>query len=38
LIISVEAVKKHIGTLCAKLGVSNRTEAAARSTQLNLLG
>jgi LuxR family maltose regulon positive regulatory protein len=37
LIISVETVKKHVGNLCAKLGVSNRTEAAARARELDLL-
>ncbi|NTU79848.1 MAG: hypothetical protein HGA45_10670 [Chloroflexales bacterium] len=38
LVISVETVKKHVGNLCAKLGVSNRTEAAARARALDLLG
>jgi LuxR family maltose regulon positive regulatory protein len=38
LVISVETVKKHVGNLCAKLGVSNRTEAAARARELDLLG
>jgi LuxR family transcriptional regulator, maltose regulon positive regulatory protein len=38
LVISVETVKKHVGNLRAKLGVSNRTEAAARARELDLLG
>jgi LuxR family maltose regulon positive regulatory protein len=37
LIISAETVKKHVGNLCAKLGVGNRTEAAARARDLDLL-
>jgi hypothetical protein len=36
LITSVETVKKHVGHLCAKLGLGNRTEAAAG--ELDLLG
>jgi LuxR family transcriptional regulator, maltose regulon positive regulatory protein len=38
LVISVETAKKHVGNLCAKLCVSNRTEAAARARELDLLG
>jgi DNA-binding CsgD family transcriptional regulator len=34
----VETVKKQVGNLRAKLGVSNRTEAAARARELDLLG
>ncbi len=37
LVISAETVKKHVGNLCAKLGVGNRTEAAARARELDLL-
>jgi LuxR family transcriptional regulator, maltose regulon positive regulatory protein len=37
LVISVETVKKHVSNLCAKLGVGNRTEAAARARELDLL-
>jgi LuxR family maltose regulon positive regulatory protein len=38
LVISSETVKKHTGTIYGKLGVSNRTEAAARARALDLLG
>jgi LuxR family maltose regulon positive regulatory protein len=37
LVISSETVKKHTGSIYAKLGVSNRTEAAARARDLDLL-
>jgi LuxR family transcriptional regulator, maltose regulon positive regulatory protein len=37
LVISAETVKKHAANICAKLGVSNRTEAAARARELGLL-
>lgn len=37
LIVSAETVKKHVGNLCAKLGVGNRTQAAARARELKLL-
>jgi LuxR family transcriptional regulator, maltose regulon positive regulatory protein len=38
LIISPETVKKHVGNVTGKLGVSNRTEAVARARELDLLG
>jgi LuxR family maltose regulon positive regulatory protein len=37
LVISAATVKKHVGNLSAKLGVSNRTQAAARARELDLL-
>jgi LuxR family maltose regulon positive regulatory protein len=37
LFISPETVKKHSGGIYGKLGVSNRTEAAARARELGLL-
>jgi LuxR family maltose regulon positive regulatory protein len=38
LVISSETVKKHVGNISAKLGAGNRTEAAARARELDLLG
>jgi LuxR family maltose regulon positive regulatory protein len=38
LAISAETVKKHSGSIYGKLGVGNRTEAAARARALELLG
>ncbi|HSJ53288.1 MAG TPA: LuxR C-terminal-related transcriptional regulator, partial [Anaerolineae bacterium] len=37
LVISVRTVKKHVENIHGKLGVSNRTQAAARARELNLL-
>jgi LuxR family maltose regulon positive regulatory protein len=37
LIVSPETVKKYAGTIYGKLGVHNRTEAAARARELDLL-
>ncbi len=37
LVISPETAKKHAANICSKLGVSNRTEAAARARELGLM-
>jgi LuxR family transcriptional regulator, maltose regulon positive regulatory protein len=37
LVISPETVKKHLSSVTAKLGVSSRTQAAARARELGLL-
>lgn len=37
LVISIRTVKKHVENIHGKLGVDNRTQAAARARELNLL-
>lgn len=37
LVIATETVKKHLANIYAKLGTANRTEAAARARELDLL-
>jgi ATP/maltotriose-dependent transcriptional regulator MalT len=37
LFISPETVKKHTGSIYAKLGVNHRTQAVARARKLHLL-
>jgi LuxR family maltose regulon positive regulatory protein len=37
LVVSPETVKKHTGSIYSKLGVGNRTQAAARGRELDLL-
>jgi LuxR family maltose regulon positive regulatory protein len=38
LVVALETVKKHVGHIFRKLGVTNRTQAAARARELGLLG
>ena len=37
LVISVRTVKKHVENIHGKLGAANRTQAAARARELNLI-
>ncbi len=37
LVVSLDAVQKHVGHLLGKLGAANRTEAVARARQLRLI-
>ena len=37
LVVAVDTVKKHVTHVLGKLGVANRTEAAARARQLGLI-
>jgi len=37
LVVTLETVKKHVSHVLGKLGAANRTEAAARARELNLL-
>ncbi|HEY2125703.1 MAG TPA: LuxR C-terminal-related transcriptional regulator [Streptosporangiaceae bacterium] len=37
LVVALETVKKHVGHIFGKLGVANRTQAAARARELGLL-
>jgi DNA-binding NarL/FixJ family response regulator len=37
LVVSVDTVKRHVTHILAKLGAVNRTEAAARARELNLI-
>jgi len=38
LALAVETIKRHVSNILSKLGVSNRTRAAARALDLGLLG
>ena len=38
LALAVETIKRHVSNILSKLGVSNRTQAAARALDLGLLG
>jgi ATP/maltotriose-dependent transcriptional regulator MalT len=37
LIISIGTAKSHVHNICGKLGVRNRTEAAMRAKELNIV-
>ena len=37
LVVSLDAVKKHVGHILGKLGAANRTEAVASSRELSLI-
>ena len=37
LVVTLDAVKKHVGHVLGKLGAANRTEAVARARELSLI-
>ena len=37
LVITLDAVKKHVSRILGKLGAANRTEAVARARELGLI-